>query len=138
MRWEAACTAVGEPIEIREGTLSLGGTDIIQSGHGLVFSGGAIAVDAGAANACGVLSLQKNASFELGAGSSLSFASLGDWTDGATLDVTAGKGAQLRIGTGACLSAVQLRGIRINGLRVDQQDDGSVVARPRPSFMIIR
>lgn len=138
MRYDGKCTAAGYPVSLEDGTLLLGASFAFDGSHAFDFKGGSISVADGTENNLGTMALNADAGIEIGKNSILSFSGVAEWSDDCVVDVTAGKGARLRIGGSACLSAAQLRGIRINGLRVDQQDDGSVVARPRPSFLIIR
>ena len=138
MRFDGKCTAAGYPVSLENGTLLLGASFAFDNTHAFDFRGGSISVADGTENHLGTMALNADAEIEIGGNSTLSFSGVAEWSQGHVVDVTAGKGAELRIGESACLSATQLRSIRINGLRVRQKENGSIVLRPRLSYMVIR
>ena len=138
MRWNGVCSAVGEPILLQEGTLLLGASGILAAGHRLALSGGNLAAASGTANGCRSFALEKDATFDIGEGASLSFDEIASWDDDAKLQIVAGKDAGLRIGTSAVLTGAQLSRIRMNGVRVLQDAAGNVTMRPDSLFMVVR
>jgi hypothetical protein len=125
---KGACTAVGEkPFEVREGVLLLGEDAIASTALDFALTGGDLAVADGKTNACGLLSLKADGAIALGEKATLSFAGVQEWGEGCALHISASAGAKMRLGTSAQLPAAQLRAIRLNGMRVAQEGDGTLV-----------
>jgi hypothetical protein len=134
MRWDGACTAVGEPLQLQEGTLLLGASGVLAAEHRLVFSGGSLAAAPGTSTACRSFAFEKDAAVYLGEGASLEFGEIGSWDENAKLAISAGKNARLRIGARAVLTRAQLSRIRMNGVRVLQDAAGNVTKEVQTEY----
>lgn len=125
LRLMAPCTSAYGPFLLQKGTLELGASGVFAAATmNATLADGTLAALADTANSCGVLDITGDAAISLGAGAELEIGSIGTWTEGKKLAVTLADGARLRVGTSACLSAAQLRRIRVNGLRCAQDESG--------------
>ena len=144
MRLGGASTCTSE-WRLEAGVLSLGVSNAVCSSQPVVFAGGTLSVEAGLEVAAGELSVAADSGVALAAGATLSFSGVA--ADGlsseAQLSVTGpavGQGARsgVRIGTTACLATGQIRAIRYNGLRVQQDEDGWLLPYKPGITLILR
>ena len=147
-RVEAASQLFGF-VEVRDGELVYGMADPFPKSGGVILSGGALSVSEGLSVAPVTFNVTATTELKLASGATLSLPSPADadyalhlesgktqeyqkrfsLADGVRVNVTLADGtAAVRVGTSKCLSAAQCRAFRINGKRVAQNDDGTLVA----------
>ena len=107
----------------------------------LTVAGGEVEFSAGASGAFHSLTLSAGGALVLGDGAALAFGDSSGfpWVSGARLNVTAGEGASLRFGTSSsALTESQLKAIRLNGKRVEIDEDGWIHESPQGIFLFVK
>lgn len=123
----AANTVTNYPFVLQGGFWELAATGSMTMDNAVTLEGGGLSLVDGCTNAVGTLSVADGLTAEvrIGENAELDLGAL-DLGGDSRLNVTMPRESSLRVGTTQCLTATQIRAIRMNGERVHQRADGYV------------
>ena len=115
------------PTQVKDGTLLLGASGVMNRDMDMSLEGGSFAVAAGTVNSLGSLAVAADATLTVPSGATLEFAdsSAEIWGERVKVDIAAADDAVVRFGDSASsLTVNQLRRIKLNGVRCILKEDG--------------
>lgn len=117
------------PTQVKEGTLRLGASGVMNRDMDVSLEGGSFAAAADTVNTLGELAVSADAGIAVSPGATLAFAdsSATSWADGVRVDIVKDKTSTVRFGESAsALTAKQIAAIRVNGYPCRLDETGCI------------